>query len=156
MRSLLRVGFWIVVNLIAFAGVAPAAEGELVYHLIADRSHADLNDQMLAHPPDDTLRNEWLEPLFVHPVAGHFRVLTFRGSHDVLNMDEPRTYTGHYVIILKVEDNQRILDGYFYLMEWKDDPWACLMLFHAKNRYLAGTTTLSRSDFRPVQGHDPT
>ncbi len=54
--SLLRVGFWIAVNLMAFAGVAPAAEDELVYHLIADRSHADLNDKNLAHPPEITSR----------------------------------------------------------------------------------------------------
>jgi hypothetical protein len=44
--------------------------------------------------------------------------------------------------------------GYFYLMEWTDDPWACVMRFHAKNRYLAETTTFSPSDFRPVPGHD--
>jgi hypothetical protein len=152
--SLLRVGFWIALNLIAFAGIAPAAEDEIVYHLIADRSNVDLNDKMLAHPPDDTIGNGWLKPLFFHPVMGHFRILTFRGSHEVLSSDEPRHFTGHYVIVLKVDDHQHILDGYFYMMEWTDDPWACLMRLHAKSRHLAGTTTLSPSDFRPVQGHD--
>ncbi len=63
-----------------------------------------------------------LSRFFFHPVAGHFRILTFRGSHDILSADQPRTYTGHYVIVLKVDDNQRILDGYFYLMEWGRRP----------------------------------
>ena len=133
--------------------IASAAEEDVVYHLISDRSAADLDYKALDRFKrlEDHIGNWSIMPLF-HPVPGRFRILTFCCLHDSFCMEDAHHFIGHYFLILKIDSKQRIVDGFYYMMEWQDSPESCLLRIHSNGRHLAKAMTLSSSDFRRLNG----
>lgn len=165
--------------LLLFATFASgAAERELVYHLLSDRREADLNYALLAHlqqqerragqelesetPPERPtmfVSSSEIEPLFLEPVKGQHRVLMFCAL-EIGRYPEPMNglmdFIAHHLLVLKTDNDNRILDGFYIIREWAEGPMLRMMLrFHGTERRLGKDFRLTTADFRQIGGDAP-
>jgi hypothetical protein len=156
-----------------------AADKELLYHLISDQQNADIDyplldrlkrqqakvaEELAKDTPDDKITafhvgSDDLRPLLTKPVKGTARVLTFcalrTGRHSDPS-DGKTEFIAHHLLILKVDQQRRVLDGFFFINEWAEPPMLGLLL-RIRNHQLILHKDLrvATSDFSQLDGDPP-
>ena len=150
---------FLLILLVALTTLSTAAQEKeiLVYQIKAVYENSDLNGKALERYQKRAL--EWNDTgkvlkLF-QPVKGKYRVITFMATGYGLSFTDKKEIF-HNILILKVDQNDEILDGLEYVIEWAEVPTASrLARTTRKGVKLKKGLPLSELEFKSIEAGQP-
>ena len=122
-----------------------------VYKLKKQTTNSDFNYSKLDDLKGDTLDRKNLMTIF-EPVSGQFNyyqfIATFKGMSSLYLGEDPIIKDFHDILIVKTDQNNKIIDAFQYTLEWGEFPFDYdLYRFSAKNIKLTDNMDISRFKF---------
>ncbi|MDY0216521.1 MAG: hypothetical protein RBS19_06165 [Bacteroidales bacterium] len=129
-----------------------------IYILKKQTEYSDFNFLKLDNIDDhikDTFNVENLMPIF-EPVSGQYHYYQFISTYigQAYNADGPPLYKDfHDILIIKTDNENKILDAYHYTLEWSEPPLQYdVFKSSAKNITLTNNMNISELKFKRTYG----
>ena len=130
-------------------GMQNTSETKRGFHLISVTTNADFNYSKIASineyaPGLSKLNNEF------KPVKGHYTIVLY-GAHDIGLYHDGENKDSYYIIMLKIDDDLNVIDGYYYPLQWSEMPLTSrLYRISIKNLSAAQSVTIKELHFKCV------
>lgn len=126
-------------------GMPSKPENELGFHLINVTTNADFNYSKIASINEyatglSKLNNEF------KPVNGHYTIV-FYGAHDIGVYHNGENKDSYHLIMLKIDDELNVIDGYYYPLQWAEMPLTS-RLYRISNKNISATKSVPIQDLR--------